>query len=163
RYVVECYGADHPAAAPGFFRRGDSGCTLLRTERGSVAYVRVDSSSPRPHNMTHCVLQGTEASYLSPRHRGEDPLIWIKGRSPGERIGSEEWEPLWQYSAVYEHPRWRERGAIAREAGHGGRDFFVIEDFVNAVLSGVPPAVDVYDAVIWSSIFPLSMESVRQG
>jgi hypothetical protein len=113
--------------------------------------------------MTHYVLQGTQASYLSPRYGGEDPLLWITGRSPGERIGTEQWESLWTYSAEYEHPRWRERGAIAREAGHGGGDYFIVEDFVDAVLNGTPPAVDVYDAVTWSSIFPLSLESVREG
>src|SRR5262249_4890821 len=154
-YVVERYGADHPAAAPGFFRRGESGCTLIRTQRGSVAYVRVDSSSPRPHNMTHYVLQGTRAAYLSARHAGEGPLVWIRGRSPGEAIGGERWEPLWAYAAEYEHPRWQARGAVARESGHGGGDYFVVEDFVAAVLDGTPPAVDVYDAATWSSIFPL--------
>jgi predicted dehydrogenase len=162
-YVVERYGEGHPAAQPGFFRRGDSGCTLIRTERDKVAYIRVDSSSPRPHNMTHYVLQGTQASYLSPRYGGEDPLLWITGRSPGARIGTERWESLWNYSAEYEHPRWQERGAIAREAGHGGGDYFIIEDFVDAMLHGTPPAVDVYDAVTWSSVFPLSMQSVERG
>jgi hypothetical protein len=52
---------------------------------------------------------------------------------------------------------------VAREAGHGGGDFFVVEDFVRAVRTGKPPAVDVYDAVTWSSVFPLSQESVRRG
>jgi predicted dehydrogenase len=163
RYAAERFGSGHPAAQPGFFALGDSVSVLLRTEHGAVVYLRRDNASPRPHNMTHYVLQGTDASYLSPRHRGEDPLIWIKGRSPGERIGSEEWEPLWRYADEYEHPRWRERGAVAREAGHGGGDYFVVEDFVDAVLSGTPPAVDVYDAVTWSSVFPLSAESVARG
>lgn len=162
-YVVDRYGADHPAAAAGFFNRGDSGCTLLRTGRNSVAYVRVDSSSPRPHNMTHYQLQGTAAAYLSARRSGEDPLIWIQRRSPGERIGTEAWEALWDYAGEYEHPRWQERGAVAREAGHGGGDFFIIEDFLRAVRTGAPPAVDVYDAATWSSVFPLSLASVRKG
>jgi hypothetical protein len=38
-----------------------------------------------------------------------------------------------------------------------------VEDFVNAVNNGTPPAVDVYDAVTWSSVFPLSIESVNAG
>ncbi len=162
-YVLERYGETHPAAAPGFFNRGDSGCTLVRTNGGSVAYVRVDSSSPRPHNMTHYVLQGLKAAYLSARRKGEDPLIWIQGRSPGERIGAEEWESLWDYAAEYEHPRWRAKGAIAGEAGHGGGDYFIIEDFVDAVRNRTPPAVDVYDAAAWSSVFPLSLASAREG
>jgi predicted dehydrogenase len=142
-YVLERFGPDHPAAAPGFFPLGDSACTLIRTARGRVAYLRMDSSSPRPHNMIHYVLQGTEAAYLSARHGGEHPLLWIKGRSPGETIGREEWRPLWDYAAEFEHPRWKERGAVAREAGHGGGDYFVVEDFVDAVDGRTPPAIDV--------------------
>jgi predicted dehydrogenase len=162
-YALELFGPNVPAAQPGFFTRGDSASTLIRTENNSVAYLRVDSASPRPHNMTHYVLQGTEAAYLSPRHAGEDPLIWIHGRSPGKEIGTEEWESLWRYSGEYEHPRWRERGEVARSAGHGGGDFFIIEDFVRAISRGTPPAIDVYDAVTWSSIYPLSLASVREG
>jgi predicted dehydrogenase len=160
-YVQDRFGPEHPAADPSFFTRGDSASTLIRTEKGNVIYLRVDSASPRPHNMTHYVLQGTQAAYLSARHHREDPLIWVKGRSPGTTIGTEEWEPLWDYAADYEHPRWRERGAVARDAGHGGGDFFIIEDFVNAIAQGTSPAIDVYDAVTWSSIYPLSVESVR--
>lgn len=162
-YAAERFGSDHPAAQPGFFRQGDSISTLLRTERGAIVYLRRDGASPRPHNMTHYVLQGTAASYLSPRQAGEDPLIWIQGRSPGESIGRERWQSLWDYAAEFEHPRWRERGAIAREAGHGGGDFFVVEDFVRAVQTGAPAPIDVYDAVAWSSIFPLSVQSVSLG
>jgi predicted dehydrogenase len=163
RYAAERFGAAHPAAQPGFFKMGDAAGVLLRTEHGAVAYIRRDASSPRPHNMTHYLLQGTHASYLAPRHGKEDPLIWIAGRSPGERFGREEWQSLWDYADEYEHPRWRERGAVAREAGHGGGDYFIVEDFVRAVQAASPPAVDVYDAVTWSSVFPLSIESVRRG
>jgi predicted dehydrogenase len=163
RYAAERFGPHHPAAQPGFFQMGDSASTLLRTARGAVVYLRRDAASPRPHNMAHYVLQGIQASYVSPRHSGEDPLIWIKGRSPGDQIGTERWEPLWTYAAEFEHPRWRERGAVARGAGHGGGDYFIIEDFVHAVLTGAPPAIDVYDAVAWSSVFPLSVQSVRHG
>jgi predicted dehydrogenase len=163
RYAAERFGKDHPAARPDAFKMGDSASVLLRTERGAVAYIRRDAASQRPHNMTHYTLQGERASYLSPRHDREDPLVWIEGRSPGARFGKEEWQPLWDYAAEYEHPRWRERGAVARAAGHGGGDYFVVEDFVRAVRDGTPPAVDVYDAVTWSSVFPLSVESVAKG
>jgi predicted dehydrogenase len=163
RYAAERLGADHPAAQPGFFKMGDSASVLLRTANGAVAYIRRDAASQRPHNMTHYQLQGERAAYLSPRYDKEDPLVWIEGRSPGERIGREQWQPLWDYAAELEHPRWRERGAVARGAGHGGGDYFIVEDFVHSVLTGTPPAVDVYDAATWSSVFELSCESVRRS
>jgi predicted dehydrogenase len=163
RYAAERFGAEHPAARPEFFSMGDSASVLLRSQNGAVAYIRRDAASPRPHNMTHYQLQGERAAYLSPRHAAEDPLVWIEGRSPGERFGRERWQSLWDHAAGLEHPRWKEHGAVARGAGHGGGDYFVVEDFVNAVLTGTPPAVDVYDAATWSSVFELSRESVGLG
>ena len=163
RYAAERFGEKHPAAQPGFFVMGDSASVLLRTENGAVAYIRRDAASPRPHNMTHYTLQGERASYLSPRHGAEDPLIWVDDRNPGDPIGREKWQSLWDLAEEYEHPRWREKGAVAREAGHGGGDYFIVEDFVNAVHGRSPIAVDVYDAVTWSSVFPLSIQSVAEG
>jgi hypothetical protein len=58
---------------------------------------------------------------------------------------------------------WRDRGDVARRAGHGGGDYFVVEDFGNAVTKGQPSPIDVYDTVTWSSVFPSSVESVRDG
>ena len=162
-YVAERFGSDHPATQSGFFLGGDSATTVIETEQGHLILLRVDSASPRPHNMTHYVLQGSKAAYLSGRHEREDPLVWIDGRSPGTSPGDAEWETLWAYSDEYEHPRWRQWGEEARRAGHGGGDFFVIEDFVSAIESGEPPAIDVYDAVTWSAIMPLSLESVARG
>jgi predicted dehydrogenase len=163
RYAADRFGSEHRAAQPGFFKMGDSSSTLLRTEGGTVVHLRRDAASQRPHNMTHYQLQGERASYLSPRYGGEDPLVWIDGRSPGERIGREQWQSLWDYAEEMEHPRWKERGAVAREAGHGGGDYFIVEDFVRAAVGGEKPAIDVYDAVTWSSVFPLSFESVERG
>jgi hypothetical protein len=113
--------------------------------------------------MTHYVLQGTHAAYLSARHRKEDPLIWIDDRSPGQSPGGAAWESLWEYSAQYEHPRWREWHAQAQQAGHGGGDFFILKDFVDAIRNGTRPPIDVYDAATWSAIMPLSIESVARG
>ena len=40
---------------------------------------------------------------------------------------------------------------------------FIVREFVEAVRAGGPPPIDVYDAVTWSSIMPLSAESIRGG
>jgi hypothetical protein len=128
-----------------------------------VIVLRVDASSPRPHNMTHYALQGTGGAYLSPRFPGDEPLVWLDGSSPGQSPPDAAWEPLWRYAAEFEHPRWRERGELAGRTGHGGGDFFVIEDFVDAIRAGSSPPIDVYDAVTWSVIAPLSEASVAAG
>ncbi len=160
RYAAEHLGADHPAAQDDYWQLGDSASTIIRTQQGRIIVLRVDWASARPHNMTHYVLQGEKAAYISARHEHEDPLIWIDGVSPGQSPGDAAWEPLWNYSAQYEHPRWQQWRVQAEQAGHGGGDFFVLEDFVNAIQHGTRPAIDVYDAVAWSSIMPLSISSV---
>ncbi|HID06327.1 MAG TPA: Gfo/Idh/MocA family oxidoreductase [Armatimonadetes bacterium] len=157
-YVKERFGAEHPGAKPEFWVNGDSVTTIIETEKGALIVLRVDANSARPHNMTHYVLQGTTAAYISARHGDEENLIWIKGRTPGYS-----WESLMNYADEYEHPKWRKLGELAKGTGHGGGDLLVLNDFADAVLQGTPPPIDVYDAVTWSSLVPLSIESVNRG
>jgi hypothetical protein len=101
---------------------------------------------------------------LAARHDREDPLVWIEGRSPGASYGAKgqdmaQWEPLWTHREEFEHPLWRQWLSEAEKSGHGGGDFFVIDEFIGAIREKRRPAIDVYDAVLWSSVFPLSVES----
>jgi predicted dehydrogenase len=158
----------------------DSATTLIETEQGRVICLRKDSASPRPHNMALHTLQGTNGAYMSGRFVGEDPLVWIDGISKGVSpanfgyqdkarppgAASEihpEWQPLWDLSEQYEHPYWKQLGEEAILAGHGGGDYFVMYDFARAVAGEIEPPIDVYDAVTWSSIFPISIENVARN
>lgn len=163
-YARERLGPEHKAAQEASWRMGDSATTVIQTGCGAVIVLRVDWTSPRPHNMTHYVLQGTAGAYLSPRREGEDPLIWIDGQSPGRSAdGTARWNSLWDYADEYEHPQWRQFGDVAGLSGHGGGDYFVLKDFCEAILEGRRPSIDVYDAATWSAIVPLSAESVARG
>jgi hypothetical protein len=51
----------------------------------------------------------------------------------------------------------------AEGAGHGGMDFFVIHAFIEALKARAPMPIDIYDAVTWSAITPLSEQSIAQG
>ncbi len=42
-------------------------------------------------------------------------------------------------------------------------DFFVIHAFVESLRRGEPPPIDIYDAVTWSAISPLSEASIAQA
>ena len=168
RYFRDMFGAGHPGASRDYWRLGDSQVSVIRTEKGALIVLRVDVASPRPANGTHYALQGSRGAYLSGRYPGEDPLVWLDGLSPGfspPRDGqAAQWEPLWNYAAQYEHPLWRAGMEAAASAGHGGADFFVLQEFAEAVLEGRPPAIDVYDAVTWSCVNPLSdLTVLRQG
>lgn len=168
KYFAERFGDEHPGARDDFWQQGDTATALIRTSLGTLITIRVDSMSPRPHNMTHYALQGSSGAYLSARHDGEDPLVWLEGYSPGASgddpaTPPAEWESLWTHTAKFEHPLWDEHLAEATEAGHGGGDFFVLDEFVQAIRAGRKPAIDVYDAVTWSCVAPLSAQSVAAG
>jgi len=162
QHFKEHFGAGHPAAQSGFWNQGDSSTTLIRTKKGVLISLRFDVISARPHNMTHYGLQGMEGAYLAPRFDGEDPLIWLAN---GRRTESADpkWQSLWSLEQQWEHPAWAQWMAQASHSGHGGGDFFVIHEFVTSILEKRRPAIDVYDAVLWSSIFPLSVQSVASG
>lgn len=163
-YFGEHYGKDHPAAREGFWRQGDSAVAVIQTEKGVLIELRVDWSSVRPHNKTHYLLQGTEGAYITGRHPYEEDLIWFKNLSPKNiEDGEEMWEPLSSYQPLYDHPTWMKWGEYAAGTKHGGGDFMVLEEFISAIQEDRTPSVDVYDAVTWSSVFTLSMESVEAG
>jgi len=61
------------------------------------------------------------------------------------------------------NPLWREHREEAAAAGHGGGDFFLLREFAGAVREQRSPLIDVYDAVTWSSITPLSVQSLSGG
>jgi len=153
RYAVKRFGPDSPQAAIEF-KQGDSTSTLIRTASGAVIDLRYDILSARPHRTTtYYVLQGERASYRSVTNE-----IWLAAKSKSYR-----WEPFDKYLAEFDDERWRREASRAAGSGHGGADYFTLQAFYTAVREGKEPPIDVYDAVTWSSIIPLSAESIRRG
>ncbi len=143
----------------------DTVTTCINTEKGALIDLRIDWDSARPHQMCRYELQGTKAAFCWPDSPGKsEPLIWIEDRSPTSDTGvAHDWEPLSNYSKEFGHPLWRSFGDEAQKAGHGGGDFFVLREFVGAIREERAPLIDVVDAVSWSSITPLSQQSIAQG
>lgn len=153
RYAAMRFAKNSPATKVKF-AVGDSTTTLIETAKGAVIDLRYDTASARPHpSTTYYSLQGLKASYASDGDR-----IWIEGVSKGY-----DWEPLGKYAEKYEHPKWKRWHEEAEKTAHGGADFFIVREFVEAVRAGGPSPIDVYDAVTWSCIMPLSAESIRGG
>ena len=63
----------------------------------------------------------------------------------------------------FEHPLWKQHAQTAASAGHGGMDWFVIHAFIEALKAKAPMPIDIYDAVTWSAITPLSEQSIADG
>lgn len=152
---------------PAFWKHPDTTSTSIRTKNGVLIDLRLDWVSPRPHHMTRYELQGTKAAFVIPDANSSlqsDPLIWIEDRSPTNKMGiAGQWESLSVYRDEFEHPLWKEHRMHAENAGHGGGDFFVLREFAASIAEGRLPMIDVYDAVTWSSITPLSAQSISGG
>jgi len=152
-FVRRSFPKDHPAQKIRF-KSTDSVTTLIRTAKGAMIELRYDISSPRPvPSTTYFGLQGMKASYES-----RIDSIWIEGRSPGHA-----WEPVAKYAQEFEHPLWTRWSKEAAGTGHGGGDFFVVNEFLRAVRSGGPPPIDAYDAAAWSCVIELSGKSIAAG
>ena len=93
---------------------------------------------------------------------GRDPCIGIpshvEGRGPPHK-----WEDAQAYLDEYDHPLWKRHAGLAAGAGHGGMDWFVVNAFVEASKADAPMPIDIYDAVAWSAITPLSEQSISEG
>lgn len=83
---------------------------------------------------------------------------------PGQvRVWHEPWDlqPGQVAERVYT-PDWPEHGELARQAGHGGGDFWTNFHFANAIRSGEPPYLDVYRGVTMSSVGILAWKSALE-
>ncbi len=167
--VMQWFPDDHIAEistfSPGVYNpyglKQDSGTTTMcRLESGKLVQLRVDCVSPRPHNMTHYHLQGTKGAYQSAQGLGDqDKISFVSEQNPDSCMT---WQALSDY---HDHLPERYRNATAEQAGagHGGGDFFIVSDFIDAIRTGSKPAVDVYDACEWTAVGLLSELSVVNG
>ena len=153
--ALHAYGVEHfgeeSAAAKIDWHCGDMSVTLIKTAQDRLITVYYDSDSPRPASIFY-LIQGTKGVYDS--RRG----LYLDGISPAHK-----WERVDKHRKQYEHEYWKTRAAKAAQTGHGGGDYFVMSDFVEMVRQDREPFVDVYDSAAWSSVMPLSAESIRQG
>lgn len=152
------YIVKHPKGGPGHpnakvrFRLGDVVTTTLRCENGETVILQHDTSLPRPYSLGFRV-QGTGGLWMD-----VNESIYIEGR--GEH---DQWQDAQPYYEQYDHPLWRRHADQAAGAGHGGMDWFVVNAFVEALKAGAPMPIDIYDAVAWSAITPLSEQSIAEG
>ena len=141
-------------------RQEDTNVTMLQLESGKLARVRLDCLSPRPHQMAYYTVQGTKGVVEASRVAGGEAKIWVEGMDGAE--GDAKWHPLAEYRS-YLPKRYLEATEDQLHAGHGGGDFFLVEDFVRAIQEGTPPAIDVYKACEWTAVALLSELSIGNG
>lgn len=151
-YIAKNGDEAHPNAQVKF-ALGDVVTTQIACENGETILLTHDTSLPRPYSLGFRV-QGTGGLWMD-----VNQSIYLEGKSPQPH----KWEPAQAWLDKYDHPLWKKYGNDAAGAGHGGMDFFVIHAFVEALKRGEPMPIDVYDAVAWSAITPLSEQSIASG
>jgi len=133
--------------------------TLCRMHSGGLVKLRLDMLSDRPHAMTNYQLQGTDGAYESSRARGEADRVWLRSRSSDPN----RWTPLTELEDEFLSPAWREANEVARQAGHGGGDYFEVLEFVSAIREGRPPDIGIDAAMDMTLPGLASQESIAQG
>jgi predicted dehydrogenase len=155
---VSCFGTGQHTAPE--FRQEDTSLTICQMESGKIIKIRLDCISERPHNMTYYSLQGTKGCYEAPRGLGDEHKIWLKGMDSD--TDHAKWRPLKDFFE-YLPDRYKNATEEQKKAGHWGGDFFIVQDFINAITTGSKPAVDIYEACEWTAVGLLSELSVMNG
>lgn len=145
-------------------RRGSFNYTLLmKTAGGRTVKVRVDTVSPRPHQMAYYSLQGNKGCYESWRGLGDSPKVWLADEhEPSHVHGSAKWHPLWDYAKRYIPDR-LEVGEAAKSGGHGTSEYWMLKDFLAAIREDKPTPIDAYRALDYTVPGICAMESAARG
>ena len=152
-YIVnhEKGGEKHPNAKVRF-QLGDVVTTMIKCANGETITLFHDTNLPRPYSLGFRV-QGTKGLWMA-----VNQSLLIEGETKAHR-----WTDAEAYLKKYDHPLWQKYEQKAVGAGHGGMDWFLVNDFVESAKMNTAPPFDVYDAATWLSITPLSEQSIALG
>jgi predicted dehydrogenase len=163
--TIACFGSGHHykdwRGEP--FENDDVNLMVCGLSNGGMLKVRVDMLSERPANANYFSLQGPQGCFESSHGFGDEPRIWLKGRhDPGQ------WHSLWDFEAEFMPEMWRDPSDEARHAwhhgiSHGGSDYFQVRAFIDSIVHGTPPPIDVYAALDMTVPGLISEESINRG
>jgi predicted dehydrogenase len=135
----------------------DSVTMMCRLSNGALAQIRVDMLSDRPHHMVHYALQGTDGCYESADGFRGPARIWLRSRCPQPR-----WEPL-EALEEFLPEVWQRPPDAAAAAGHGGGDYWEVQDFVEAIREEREPPIGIDLAMDMTLPGLVSQHSLAQG
>lgn len=152
KYIVDHGGENHPLAKVQF-NLGDIVTSMIHCANGQSIIVTHDTNTPRPYSLGFRI-QGTEGLWMNDGNH-----LYIEGKSSKNDV----WDNAEDWFKKYDHPFWVQHGAEATNAGHGGMDYVMMCDFIDAIRNKKPAPMDCYDAAAWSAISGLSEMSVARG
>lgn len=137
------------------YKHGDINTTLIKTWKGKTLLIQHDISNPRPYSRHH-VISGTKG------FAQKYPVEGFAFDPEAHEFLSEEKKNA--LIKEYAHPIIQEVGEQAKKVGgHGGMDFMMDYRLIYCLNHGLPLDMDVYDAVEWSCLVPLSKQSIENG
>lgn len=148
-YFKRKFGNDHPNANLKY-RQGDIVTSVLKTKMGKTLVINYDMQLPRPYS-NRWLLEGTLGVYDE-----EKSSVYLEGKSPEYH----QWEPWKAYEEKYNHKWW---SSDFSAQSHGGTDYVMLYQFLDAVKSKGPTPVDVYDSAVMTAIVELSGISVAKN
>lgn len=149
---VESKSPGHPNAKLDY-KNGDVTSTLMYCANGETLHITHDVHNPRPYSIGLRV-QGTNGIWMD-----VNDGMYIEGKSEKSHV----WDKASSWIKQYDHPLWKKYEAYATGSGHGGMDWFVDNAFFLAVKTQQQTPIDVYDSVTMSALFPLSIQSIKEG
>ena len=139
------------------------GETVRVSDPGSVILCRMNNGSV--FRIFGLILPGHSNWYRVHGKRGAMEITRGPGYfGPGQvRVWHEAWNLKQGELAERTYvPDWPEHADLARQAGHGGGDFWTNFEFANAIRRGQQPFLDVYRGVTMSSVGILAWKSALE-
>lgn len=141
------------------YRQDNSCTTLIQLDSGKLIDLRIDSLSKRPLCITSYRVQGTKGCI----ELGSSPLdsdrIWHEGLEP---VDSSTWRRLSDFDG-YMPERYRSRDEEVLQGWRGGGDYFMIADYIHAIVNDEEPPIGIREACEWTSVGLLSELSVTNN
>lgn len=131
---------------------GNMNTVTIRTIKGRTMMIQHDVTSPRPYSRIHLIsgTEGTALKYPEPGRISKSHQGWVT---------AQEFKSL---EEKYTPNIVKKVGELAKKVGgHGGMDFLMDWRVIDCLRNGLPLDQDVYDAALWSAVFPLSEWSVN--
>jgi len=148
-YFKRKFGDDHPNARIDW-KQGDIVTSTLKTMSGKTLVINYDMQLPRPYS-NRWLLQGTKGVYDE-----EKNAIYLVEQSPKYH----EWEAWKPYETKYNHKWWK---ADYSSQSHGGTDYVMLNEFIDAVRTKGATPIDVYDSAVMTAIVELSEQSIQKN
>ena len=158
---VSCTGSGHHYrdSEGNPYEQEDTILMLCRLDGGGLVKIRLDLLSERPHALMNYALQGTKGAYESSRAKGEPDRVWVQNISKNKN----QWDMLKDYEDTYLPDFWKNPSETIHQAGHGGIDYFVVADFLEAIINEIPCSIDIHQAMDMTLPGLVSQESIMQG